>query len=209
MDNLKIIRKRRGMLQKDVAAYLGIGAPAYNHYESGRNQPDIETMKKLCDLFGVTMEELTGNDMKDGFFPDNNVLPGKTTLIPILGRVLAGYNGIAEQETIGYMEIEESLSKKFPDCFALKVSGKSMEPEIYDGDTVIVMPCNSVQSGSVAIVCINGDEGTIKRVKISDKGLTVIPTNMQYKPITYTPEQVEELPVRINGQVVQVRHNYF
>ena len=215
MDTLKILRKRKGVLQKEVAEYLGVSLAAYNHYESGRTQPDIETLRKLADYFDVTVDALVGRSNIPEFTniykldKDDTNLKQNTVLIPILGRVLGGYDGIAEQEIMGYLEIEESIVKKYPGCFALKVRGKSMEPEIYDGDTVIVRPCSTVPSGSVAIICIGGDEGTIKRVKITKDGLTLIPTNNQYKPITYTPEQIDQLPIIINGQVMQVRHDYF
>lgn len=216
MNTLKLLRKRHGYTQKEIADVLGITDSAYNHYESGRVQISIDALSKLADFYKISADVLLGRD--NYFDSDKNStesqalkdeVSASTSIIPILGRVLAGYDGIAEQEIIGYLEIEEALQKKYPDCFALRVGGKSMEPEIHDGDTVIVRPCSTVKSGDVAIVCINGDEGTIKRVKISDDGITVIPTNPIYKSITYTPEQVENLPVMINGQVVQVRHNYY
>lgn len=212
MEMLKVLRKRKGLTLKEVANYLGLTESGYHHYESGRSHPDIETLQKLAEFYDVPINVLTSKFNPDNLgYYDNTVYDDMTNVekIPILGRVLAGYDGYAEQETIGYMEIEESLFKRFPGCFALRISGKSMEPEIYDGDTVIVMPCSTVVSGSVAIVCVNGDEGTVKRVVIDDQGITVIPTNPKYKSITYTPEQVNLLPVTINGRVIQVRHNYF
>jgi len=215
MNIYKQLRIMNDKTQNEVAEYLGLTRPAYIYYEQGKTKPNKEINSKLAKFYGISEKMFTGeknfpslDELMKTINTKSN-LDNNLVLIPILGRVLAGYNGIAEQEIMGYMEIEESIIKKFPDCFALEISGDSMEPEIYDGDTVIVKPCNTVQSGSVAIVCINGDEGTIKRVKISNQGITVIPTNQRYKPITYTPEQIKELPVRINGQVIQVRHNYF
>lgn len=61
---LRAIRVRKGMLQKDVANYLGITQSAYHHYESGRNEPDIATLRKLADLFGITTDELTDRTQK-------------------------------------------------------------------------------------------------------------------------------------------------
>ena len=84
-----------------------------------------------------------------------------------------------------------------------------MEPEIHNGDRVIVQLSSTVNSGDVAIVCLNGDEATIKRVRIDDDGITIVPTNPKYKAITYTPEEVEGLPVTVCGRVIQVRHDYF
>ena len=215
METLKIIRKRKGIKQKEVADYLGITGSAYNHYESGRNQPDIQTLNKLADYFNVTVDMLLGRseiqEIIDNYTQSENDsnFENNIVIIPILDSVFGGYGGIEDQKLIGYLHIEESLAKRYPDCFALKVRGTSMEPEIHNGDTVIVRPCSTVPSESVAIVCIGGDEGTIKRVKISKDGLTLIPTNSKYKSITYTPEQIDQLPIIISGQVMQVRHNYY
>ena len=202
---LRAIRVRKGMLQKDVANYLGITPPAYNHYESGRNEPDLQTLQKIADLFGVTTDDLTGRTKNEEF----EEFAGKRILIPILNRVLLDLNGNIIKDIKNYTDIDENLSEKFPKCYAYLQSGNSMAPEINDGDMVIFRPCSAVRSGSVAVVCINGDEGTIKRVDVTDSGLTLTPANPIYKPMTFTADQVKELPIKIVGQVVQVRRNYF
>lgn len=50
---LKELRKKRGWTQPEVAEKLGITYQAYGHYENGRRNPDIETLKKLADIFDV------------------------------------------------------------------------------------------------------------------------------------------------------------
>lgn len=60
MNNLKLLRNRKGMLQEDVAKYLGLTRPAYSHYETGRRIPDAEMLEKLADLYQVSIDELMG-----------------------------------------------------------------------------------------------------------------------------------------------------
>ena len=95
------------------------------------------------------------------------------------------------------------ISGKF---FALRVCGRSMEPRILEGDIVIVRQQEDVDSGDIAIVLVNGDEATVKRVKKQAEGITLIATNTSvYEPHFYSNQEIRDLPVRILGKVVELR----
>ena len=88
----------------------------------------------------------------------------------------------------------------------LKVKGASMEPRFIEGDTVIVRRQPDVESGEIAIVFVNSDEATMKKVLKQLSGITLIALNPAvYEPHFYTNEQIAELPVTIYGKVVELR----
>lgn len=60
MIRLKILRKEKGMTQTQVADAVGLGRQAYAYYEKGEREPSTETLCKLADFFGVTVDELLG-----------------------------------------------------------------------------------------------------------------------------------------------------
>lgn len=60
MDRLKIFRKERGLTQTQVADAVGLGRQAYAYYEKGEREPSTETLCKLADFFGVSVDELLG-----------------------------------------------------------------------------------------------------------------------------------------------------
>lgn len=62
MEHLKELRKERGLLQRDVAAYLGVDRTTYLKYENGTNEPDIEIIKKLSSFFGVSADYILGRE---------------------------------------------------------------------------------------------------------------------------------------------------
>lgn len=98
---------------------------------------------------------------------------------------------------------DSSTSGKF---FALRVCGHSMEPRILEGDVVIVRQQEDVDSGDIAIVMVNGDEATVKRVKKQEDGITLIATNTSvYEPHFYSNQEIRDFPVRILGKVVELR----
>lgn len=60
--NLKELRTKSGMYQKDVAKLIGIERTSYVRYETGTTEPDIKTLIRLADIFGVTVDYLIGRE---------------------------------------------------------------------------------------------------------------------------------------------------
>ena len=84
-----------------------------------------------------------------------------------------------------------------------------MEPRMVEGDVVIVRKQDDVESGDVAIVLINGNDATVKRVKKQKDGITLIATNTSvYEPHYYSNEEIATLPIKILGKVVELRAKF-
>lgn len=200
-ERLQALRKARGYSQQDVANLIGVGRTTYLKYENGDNKP-TRKINELARLFQVSTDYLLGN--ADSPVPAPKVTH-YTYRIPVLGRVVAGIPIEAIEEIIDWEEIPQKLaaSGKF---FALRVCGHSMEPRILEGDVVIVRQQEDVDSGDIAIVLVNGDEATVKRVKKQEEGITLIATNTSvYEPHFYSNQEIRDLPVRILGKVVELR----
>lgn len=60
-ENLKYLRKEEKMTQEALAEKLNVSRQAVTKWESGQSLPDIENLKQMADLFGVTMDSLVGN----------------------------------------------------------------------------------------------------------------------------------------------------
>lgn len=125
--------------------------------------------------------------------------------IPVLGRVAAGIPIDAIEEIIDWEDISADMAAGGAEYFGLQIKGDSMEPKISDGDIVIVRKQPDVESGEIAVVLVNGDDATVKRVKKSAAGITLISNNPAYDPMFYSNEDIEKLPVAILGRVVELR----
>ena len=62
-DNLKTIRTRHNLTQKQLADILEITDRAIRKYESGDSQPTLPVLKKLSDYFDISIDALVSNDM--------------------------------------------------------------------------------------------------------------------------------------------------
>lgn len=64
-ENLKRYRENLKMTQAEVAEALGIKSATVSKYESGALEPNIEALKKLAELFDVSIDELLKEDVFD------------------------------------------------------------------------------------------------------------------------------------------------
>ena len=65
MLRLREIRKSRNTTMKKLGSELGLAESTISLYESGKRQPDFETVLKLADYFGVSVDYLLGRDTKE------------------------------------------------------------------------------------------------------------------------------------------------
>lgn len=61
-EKLKELREEKNLSQREVAKALGISQPAYYYFESGDRVPSLAMTKAMARVFGVTLDELAGNE---------------------------------------------------------------------------------------------------------------------------------------------------
>lgn len=201
VNRLKEARTKCDKTQVDVAKAIGISQNTYSYWETGKSKIDDDSLRRLADYFGVTVDYLLCRDNKKT--PSENG-ERKGVRIPVYGRIAAGIPISAIQEIIDYEEIPEDMLKH-GEYIALKVKGDSMEPRIADGDVVIIRIQETVENGEVAAVYVNGNDVTLKRVRKENNGIWLIGNNPAFQPIFYSRKECEELPVRILGKMVELR----
>lgn len=200
------IKKRRielGMTVEDLANKMGYkDKSSISKIENGK--ADIPQAKVLAfaRALNTTTAYLIG--AAEDTQPRSN---RKTKRVPIYGCVRAGmptqeYENIEDWEDI-YLPYNDNANYAF-----LSVKGDSMLPRIAEGDLALVNTDAAVKNGDVAVVLVNGNEATIKKVYIDDNGITLHAFNPYYPDIHYTPDEVEALPVRFFGRVVETRSKY-
>lgn len=197
-ERIKEARKSAGLTQLELAKKTELSRSYIGDIEKDRYNPSVSTLQLIATATNTPLEDL---------LPSTKTASptGRGVRIPVLGRVVAGIPIEAVEEILDYEEITPELAAT-GEFFALKIRGHSMEPRMMEGDVVIVRRQDDVDSGDVAIVLVNGDEATVKRVKKQEDGITLIANNISvYEPHYYSNKEIEELPVRILGKVVELR----
>jgi SOS-response transcriptional repressor LexA len=128
--------------------------------------------------------------------------------VPIIGVVRAGVGGFACEEFLGneYVEKKDLNCQKLDSYFWLRVKGDSMQPEIYAGDLALVCKQPDVESGQLAVVIVNGEEGVIKRVHKSNGGIVLQSVNSSYSPRIFTGQDMEN--IKIVGKVIEIKRKF-
>lgn len=202
---LKKCRKDMSLSQKEFGQKIGVAESTVSLYESNKRFPDADTLKKISALFEVSLDYLLGNAPAKAAQPKTT---GRGVRIPVLGRVVAGIPIEAVEEILDYEEITPEMAAT-GDFFALQVRGDSMLPTLKDGDVVIVKKQPTVDSGDIAIVLVNGNDATVKEIKESPAGITLIGHNVAvYTPRFYSNEEIKNLPVQVLGKVVEMRRKF-
>lgn len=199
-ERLKQLRKKNNLNQTQVANAIGVSQNAYSRYELGTSEPKYFILSKLSELYGVQIEYILGNE-------ENKPIE-KGIKIPVLGVIPAGIPIEAIEEIIDYEEIPKEWGKS-GEYFGLKVKSNSMQPRICPGDVVIIRKQEDAESGDICVFMVNGFDATLKQIKKETNGIWLIPFNtIDFNPAFYSNEQIQNLPIKILGKVVELRGKF-
>jgi len=197
MTRIKELRKLYGISQLDLATRLGVARSTVAMWETEKSQPDNEAVKRLCSIFDVSADHLLGIEKESKY--------GAT--VPVLGNVAAGIPIDAIEDITDYEEIDRDMALQGKH-FALRVKGNSMEPRMHEGDVIIVRQQESADDGDIVVALIENSEAAVKRLVRHKKGINLVSFNPIYPPMFFSNEEIEELPVRVIGKVVELRAKF-
>lgn len=208
MNKLREIRRLRDKTQTEVASYIGITQNTYSYWENGKVNIDNESLQRLADYFSVSVDYLLGREESK---PANVTEVDGILVFEEIGTVRAGYNGTIDEITTGRtVEIPATMihGGDKSDYFVLRVNGNSMYPKIIDGDKILCKRCNSVDSGTLAVVLYNGDDATVKKVNYinGQNWLELIPINPEYETKRIEGADLDEC--RILGRVTALIRDF-
>jgi DNA-binding XRE family transcriptional regulator len=218
-ENLKYLRKSKGMTQQALAEALFINRPVIGAYEEGRAEPKLETVKKIGELFNITLEDLFYTSLSEKISGNTSSNPAKSDVkIPNALKVLsitvdsqdreniewvpikasAGYlNGYSDPEYMSTLPKFQLPMLKGGTLRAFEIKGDSMLP-LMSGTFVIgeyLEDYRLLRDGSTYIV-ISQSEGIVyKRVfRIENEPfLKMVSDNPTYVPYNLPLEDILEI----------------
>lgn len=226
--NLKRIAYENDKTQADISRDLNINKQTVSSWFRGERVPRMGKIDQLCEYFHCNrsdiMEDIppksknivriyNSSNATKALIKENlkriDLYAGSEQVriskrIPVLGRVAAGIPIEANEEVIDYLEISGEMALN-GDYFGLIIDGDSMEPRICKGDIAIVRKQDDADEGDTVIALVNGHDATCKKLKKYKDGIALVSTNPAYEPMYFSASDVEEVPVRILGKVVEFR----
>lgn len=206
---LKSIREQLEYSTHDVNKLCDISQSYISLMENGKRKPSPMILKKLASIYNLDYLDLYE---KAGYIDlaENENLKAKeeknnSAIVFVYGTIPAGIPMECIEDIIDTEEISADMLKGGKQFFGLRIHGDSMYPEYLEGDTLILEKAEDCESGDDCVVMVNGNDGTFKRVFKNENGIVLQPLNPVYSPMIYTNEQIENLPIRIMGIVVEIR----
>lgn len=222
---LKMWRVERDWKQRDVSERAGVdkdGLPNISvgmvgMIENGKRRPSDKMKDILANVFGVSPFQIEYADGDVKVFHSNAIaalrkkmeeLPGMETydyrpshtMIPIVGRVRCGVGGLAYEDLQGSAMADVGNPSEY---FYLRAEGDSMAPKITDGDLVLIHRQEEVENGELAVVIIDGEEGTLKKFQRKDGAVILQSLNPNYPPRVFIGEEMKN--VYIAGKAVELK----
>ena len=153
-------------------------------------------------------ENASANDIFNSFTP--SVIKGgldksknNSSKVSVLGSIAAGTPIEAIQHEVDKVILPEDLQKN-GEYFGLRVKGDSMiEAGINDGDTVIIKKTSTADTGQIAVVLIDEQEATLKRIRKKGNTIALEAANKSYDTKIYASNRI-----KIQGRLISLYRNF-
>lgn len=204
--NLNYYMSKNNKTQTDIIEDLGINKSTISTRCNGTKMPRMDTIQKLADYFGIKKSNLVEDKME---FPFGAMpyIPEATTPIPLIGSVNCGTPLFAEDNIEAFISTPEADIQTGEVYFWLRAKGDSMiNAGIHDGDLLLIRQQNDVDNGDIAVVAVNGDDATLKRVKKQKNAIILQPENPTCETMIFVGKDMEKISIR--GRLMQLRKSF-
>lgn len=213
-DYIKNYRKTHDMSMGDFAklcniskSYVSVLEKGYHSTTGKPAEPKLQIVKQVAEATGVDFGWLF-SQLNEWANVSEDFEVAESMKIKVFGKVAAGTPMEMIEDIYDEEEIPVDWTRGGKEYFGLVIHGDSMLPRMKEGDIIIVRKQPDAESGETVVATVNGYEATCKVLRKSPTGLELLPTNPAHDPQYYSNEEVESLPVRILGKVVELRAKY-
>lgn len=190
----------KGVAPTVACKAVGLSNAAFSCWDEN-TIPRKSTLYKLADYFGVSVDYLLGKDTRRDEPPVRLYREqGQISMVPLFESVSAGFGSLAVNEIVDYVPVAPRHDAA--ELLCIRVRGDSMYPTIEDGDIILVHKQDTVDSGTVAVVLVDGEDGLVKRVVYGDGWIELQSVNPMYMPRRFNGRDAAR--VKVMGRVEMV-----
>ena len=202
MNRLKFLRTEKGESLEKIANYLNVTIQTISNYENEKRDMTPDTILKLADYFEVSTDYLLcKTDIRNNTSNIDNSNK-KIYMCPVYGQISAGQPNWVEECIEGRLMLDPDLMGIVnpEEHFFLRVNGESMNKIIRNGAFALIHKQDSVESGEIAVVLVNGYDATLK--KFTRQGDLIILEPQSNDETFKTQVYDKTTPIKILGKYV-------
>lgn len=201
----QLIHDRRtalGLTFEEVGNIVGVSKSTVKKWESGNisnmRRDKIASLAKALKISPVQLV-VENTDTTDRVVP---VPLENVYMCPVYNSVAAGFNVLAQDTVIDYIPTLIRVPSEQDLYIWANVIGDSMSPKIEEGDSLLIKRQESVDSGSIAVVLIDDEEASVKKVIYDTDWIELRSINPYYPPRRFEGAEVQR--IRVVGLVKKV-----
>tara|TARA_Y100000590_G_scaffold6293_1_gene8293 strand:- start:552 stop:1316 length:765 start_codon:yes stop_codon:yes gene_type:complete len=210
-ENIRFLRKKKGWTQEKFSNKIGIKRSLVGAYEEGRSDPRLNNLLKICEIFGISLDNILKNDVSN--LSEDDYLKSQDQKVKVLSITVDKFGEenielINQRASAGYLnsysdfEFIENLPKfQLPFLHfsgthrAFEIKGDSMIP-LTSGSIVIgkyVDNTDFLKDGKTYILLTKEDGIVYKRIEVLDNSLKLISDNKSYEPYVISNNNILEM----------------
>lgn len=202
--NIRHYMELNNKTRNEMCEALGVKYTTFADWVNAKTYPRIERIEQIAAYFGIGKSDLLEEHLPNGaiLYQKRPTLP-----IPIVGTVNCGAPLLAEDNIEGYIDTPAQDVTTGEIYFWLRAKGDSMiNVGIHEGDFLLIRQQNDVDSGDIAVVAINEDDATLKRVIKKENALILQPENPAYETKIFVGDEVNT--VHIRGRLMKLEKRF-
>lgn len=202
--NIRHYMEQNNKTRNEMCKALGVKYTTFADWVNAKTYPRIDRIEQMAAYFGIEKSDLLEERLPTGAIPYQK---HPTQPIPIVGVVSCGIPLLAEDNIEGYYETSLQDITSGETYFWLRAKGDSMiNVGIHEGDLLLIRQQNDVDSGDIAVVSINGDDATLKRIIKKENAVILQPENPAYETKIFVGEEMAS--VHIRGRLMKLEKRF-
>lgn len=201
MDNfpnqLKKLRREKGLNQNELAQALGLSKTAVSNYETGYAPPSSTNLRKIAAYFDVSISELLGE--KPTAMHETSIAVPTTGGMFVYATLAAGVSPVP----LYTLSLPPALIGE-GNFFGLRITGDRMDRlGLTEGSIAIVRRQNFADDGDIVAAAVGSDPAFISRLYRTDDYITLVAesNSPSFHPMVINPQSQN---FTIFGKVVKV-----
>lgn len=208
-ENIDALLVKFDITAESLARIAGVQPPTVSRWRHGA-MPREEPINKMIEYFGLERDDIVSDAF--GLAAKEHGRVGIPTIkptysyhvVPIVGDVAAGDPCEAIELIDDVLTVPEAFRETHPDARALRIRGESMNKLFQADSYVIYDPELPVRDGDIAVVYVNGDDATVKRVYFAGDTVVLHPesTMEEFLDRAINTKDPASPPVTFAGRVI-------
>lgn len=192
----------------EFAKLMGVSQPTVSDWENGRKHPSSGKLVRLSEVLGASISYILGSDLYDEGVSEALPAADEQPAIPV---PVPAAPAPAAVDPRAYEKVVYEKDDVTPDIvplgekFMMRVFDNSMKPRIQENDYIVVRRQDEVENGALMLLMVGNNMLSLKRVETERGGLLLASNSPFFRPVFYSREDIQRIPVRIIGKVVELR----